>query len=523
MPSLRSERVSLRLRLAGMSASRFWFVAALIPLVLVAMPASASPLAASLRLPQVAYLGPGERLSQLTTLRASASTRGASIVAVTFLLDGKPLGSDTTKPYRLEIDAGALRAGVHRLRVAAVDSLGRRAKSRAIPVTIVARHARSLVASPRRGLRRALARLARGGVAVRLLPGHYKLSDVSLGSNTRLSGSGRSTVISAPPGSYERILLVDGRHVRVSDLVLEGSGPGPGDGRAIEVRTGSADVRISQLGIRHVRQTGVYAWGSYRDVSVQDSVVDGGKKADAGVVFEKGRSRDSSVIRTRVSGFRCYGIDFSYLLHDDPRAALDAVALDNVITDISDPTVADGGSEAGIWSGGVNAALISNVIRRTGWDGIETVGSSRRVTIVANTVTATQTGIYLEHSTNNSLISGNRISDVDSGINVEWRYDGIGSDGNSFVGNVIAAAEHGIFVDVGGNGNHIERNVFLNVSFPVRLQGSSNNFVRRNRACHIHDELVTMPDGLHEDGTPAVSEGNRLSGNLVLPCSKLDA
>ena len=517
---LRNLPIWLRLR-SSVSTGRFLLVAALVPLAFTAISASASPLAASARALRVSYLNPGQRLSGLVTLRASASTRGARVVAVTFLFDGQPLGSDTTRPYRLEIDAGALRPGSHRLRVAAADSLGRRVKSRAIPVTVVAHHARSLVASPRRGLKKALARLSRGGVSVRLLPGHYELSEVSLGSNTRLSGSGRSTVISAPSGSYEAILLVKGRHVQVSDLVLDGSGPGPGDGQAVEVRTDVANVRISHLEIKHVRQTGVYVWGSYHDVSVQDSVIAGDKRAEAGVVFQKGDSGDSSVIRTRVSGFRSYGIDFSYLLHD-PSAAPHAVALDNVVTDIADPAAADGRSECGIWSGGVEAALVGNVIKRTGWDGIETVGSSRRLTIVANTVTSTQTGIYLEHSTNNSLIRDNRISNVDRGINVEWRYDGIGSSSNSFIGNTISAAEQGISVDVGDNDNRIKRNVFLNVSFPVTLRGSSKNIVRGNRACRVHGALVTESKGLRDDGTLAASMGNSLSDNLVRPCSKLE-
>ena len=509
-------------RRSSVSVSRFAPVVALIALALTSISASASPLAASAGPLRVSYLGPGQRLSGLATLGASASTRAARVVAVTFLLDGKPLGSDTTKPYRLKVDAGAFPPGAHHLRVAAVDSLGRRAESRPIPVTVVARYARSLVASPNHGLKKALARLARGNVAVRLLPGHYELSEVSLGSNTSLSGSGRSTVISAPSGSYESILIGNGRHVLVSDLALDGSGPGPGDGQAIEIRTGAADVRISHVEIRHVRWRGVYAWGSYDDVSVQDSVINGDKQAEAGVVFEKGESSDSSVIRTRISGFRSYGIDFSYLVHGDPSAALDAVALDNVVTDITDPAVADGRSECGIWSGGAKAALIGNVIKRTGWDGIETVGSSQRVTIVANTVSATQTGIYLEHSTNSSLISGNRISNVDGGINVEWRYGGIGSSSNSFIGNTISAADQGISVDVDNDGNRIKHNVFLNVSFPVKLQGSSNNVVHGNRACRTHSALVIEPTGLHEDGTPAIPEGNSLSDNLVRPCSRLE-
>src|SRR5512132_3273208 len=73
--------------------------------------------------PKVAYTGP-RRLSGLTTLRARAA--GDGVVAVTFMLDRRPLGTDTTAPYSLDIDAGAVRRGTHRLAVAAVDRLGRR-------------------------------------------------------------------------------------------------------------------------------------------------------------------------------------------------------------------------------------------------------------------------------------------------------------------------------------------------------------------------------------------------------------
>ena len=120
---LRNLPIWLRLR-SSVSTGRFLLVAALVPLAFTAISASASPLAASARALRVSYLNPGQRLSGLVTLRASASTRGARVVAVTFLFDGQPLGSDTTRPYRLEIDAGALRPGSHRLRVAAADSLG---------------------------------------------------------------------------------------------------------------------------------------------------------------------------------------------------------------------------------------------------------------------------------------------------------------------------------------------------------------------------------------------------------------
>jgi len=519
-----SRKAHLRLRLRSVgSIVGLLLVFVLIVLSGAAMPAPASKRAATANLPRVAYLGPREPLKGITALRASSSTRGARIVAVTFLLDGKPLGSDTTGPYRVEVDTSALPAGAHRLCVAAVDSLGRRVKSPDIAVTVVAHNTHALTASPTRGLRRALARLARGGVNVRLGPGNYRLSGVLLGSNTRLYGSGASTVISAPVGSYSGILMANGRHVQISDLTLDGSGAGPGDGIGVAIRPGAANVRIARLTIGHVRQTGVGAWGSYRDISVQDSVITGDGHAGAGVLFGEGRTSDLSVIRTHVSGFRSFGINFVCVPHDNPNSARDSVALDNVITDVTDPSVDNGTSEGGIWSGGIGAALIGNVIRRTGWDGIETVGSSRGVKIVANSVRGTKTGIYLEHATNKSYIGANRITKVKAGIDVEWRYDGVGSNDNSFVANTFSAAERGIFIDVGDDGNRIERNIFLNVSSPVILQGSSYNIARGNRACGPSGRFASQWVGKRDNGVAVTPRGNRISDNRSRSCSELQA
>ena len=69
---------------------------------------------------------------------------------------------------------------------------------------------------------------------------------------------------------------------------------------------------------------------------------------------------------------------------------------------------------------------------------------------VRNRISDTRTGIYLEHATNDSPFVSNQISRVGTGINVEWRYDGVGSNGNRFSSNRIAeAANAGIFVDTG--------------------------------------------------------------------------
>ena len=64
--------------------------------------------------PSVEFLGP-ERLTRPAELEARARpASGSRVVAVTFFLDGRPLGSDTTRPYRLDVDPALLPPGDHR-------------------------------------------------------------------------------------------------------------------------------------------------------------------------------------------------------------------------------------------------------------------------------------------------------------------------------------------------------------------------------------------------------------------------
>jgi hypothetical protein len=484
-------------------------------------PARAAP-------PRVTYDGP-TTLERPTVLEAHAKADGARIVAVTFLLDGRPLGTDTSPPFAFGVNPGLLRPGRHRLRVVAVDALGRRGSTRSIAFRTV-RYTRGIVtASPERGLAGALEALRRGGVTVRLAAGLYRLHDVRLGTGARLVGSGPRTVISAPPGvKYWALLVAKGKNVRVTDLALDGGGPGPGGGNAIAVFDGSRTVRLQRLDIKRVRKYGVNVWGAHSNVSIQDSRIEGGGTAQAGVyVLGSDRSRDTNVVRSRIRGFRSFGILLGQKEYGSGTAARHGLALDNRISDIRDPARDPcirsphtargcGTNEGGIWTGGVEAAIIGNTIRRARWDGIETVGSSTGTTIVGNDIRTTRTGIYVERSTNDSLISRNRIADVGTGINVEWRHGGGGSNRNRFTFNRVAAAKGAaIFVDVEENENQIIGNRFVGGQRPaIILQGSSENLVRRNRGCgNKSGGLVREQTAKRENGTLARPRGNRLIDN----------
>ena len=482
--------------------------------------------------PTVEFLGP-ERLTRPADLTARArSVAGSRVVAVTFLLDGRPLGSDTTRPYRLDVDPALLPPGRHRVRVQAVDNLGRRRSTKPSSVTIEPEGSEIVEATPGPSFARARDALEKGDVTVRLAPGRYRVDELELGSGARLIGSGPGTVLASPPGKrYWALVVAKGKNIRIADLTLDGGGDTRKDeerGIAVAVFDGSSDVRLQRLRVIRVRHHAVNTWGAHSNVSVQDSQIESDGTAEAGVVaLGSDQTRDTSVIRTRVRGFTSFGILLQQQDYGRPAADLHGVVLDNVVSDIRDPsrdgcwteakdrTPGCGTNEGGIWTGGVEAAVIGNTVRRARWDGIQTVGSSTRTTIVDNEIRDTRTGIYLEHSTHRSLIARNLIVDALTGINVEWWHEGAGSRRNTFAFNRILGSETGIFVDVGGDNNRIVGNVFVGGPNPaIILQGSSNNVVQNNRGCRMRTgSLVGLESARWDDGREAVSRGNRMNEN----------
>ena len=477
------------------------------------------------------FVGP-ERLEKPVALEAKARAFSSRVVAVTFLLDGRPLGSVTTRPYKLDVDPALIVPGSHRVSVTAVDNLGRRATSAPSTVTVASTRGDRLVEATPETFQRVTGRLRGGDVTVRLGPGRYPVRELEVGPRVRLVGSGPKTVLTARPGRYWALVVARGSGIRISDLAIDGrGGPATEDGGiAVAVFDGSRDVRLQRLEIRRVRTHGVNVWGAHAGVSIQDSSIEGGGTAHAGVfTLGSDRSRDTSVIRTQIRGFRSYGILLGQKKFGRPAAALHGLALDNRISDIRDPardgcvyaartTRGCGTNEGGIWTGGVEAAIIGNTVRRARWDGIETVGSSTRTRIVDNEISRTRTGIYVEHSTNRSLISRNVIVDAETGINVEWFHEGAGSRRNAFVANrIVRAREVGLFVDVGGDRNRIEGNVFVGGGRPaIVLQGSSGNVVRRNLGCGgPGTSLVGLQSARWDDGTEAHARANRLERNTT--------
>lgn len=464
------------------------------------------------RPPSVVYAGP-TTLHGRVTLRAQP--HGATrVVAVTFMLGGRPLGTVTGPPWTLDVDAVLLPAGNAPLTVTAVDRLGQRGSSPPRTVRVLRGGEHVLQASPHRGLRRALLALSKGSVLVHLAPGTYRVRDIMLGPDARLVGSGQTTILTPSINSSDTLLSTSSNHVRMSDLVVRG---GWRIDQAISISRAN-DVRLQRIWISGVRVNGLEIWGAHARDSIQDSTLLGSGVATNAGVFELGSSKTSqtSVVRTRISGFRGFGVIFDQRFHGLPRVALHNLALDNRVSDIIDPTIHNGTDAGGIWTGGAQAAVIGNVISATGTDGVETVGSSIGDTIVDNHIRNSPVAIYIEHSTSQSLVLRNQTSDSNTGINVEWRHDGGGSNANTFALNRIAATEAGVFVDVRDDYNAIVANTFVgSEATPITFQGSSENLARDNVACATGSQpFVVQRSARLPSGNVAEASHNRLVNNV---------
>ena len=437
---------------------------------------------------------------------------GRPVAAVTFRIDGRPLASDAVAPYAVTPLAGEIAVGVHAVAVEVVYRSGERLRSRPALVRVSRPRNREVrVVGSTAALRRAGPTIARGNVYVRLLPGRYDVRDLHIGPHATLVGSGSATVLVAGGGPHWAGLIVTGRDVTVAHLTIDGGGAG-GAEHGISVGPGAARVVLRRLAIERVRSSGIYAWGHVSEITVQDSVIDGGGSASAGVIARMNDANDISVIRTRIRRTREFGILLSQGDYDNHTTGLRGLALDNVISDVDDPNNdTQGRSKGGIWTGGASATIVGNRITRVGWDGIETVGSSFDVSIARNTISNTKVGIYLEHATSKSTISHNSIMRVETGINVEWEYDGVGSSDNRFLANSIAFAKVGIFVDYGSDRNVLKHNAFAYGLRPaIILQGASINQVVGNRACGAEGALVR-----EQAAAPGPPTGNTINDNTT--------
>jgi hypothetical protein len=293
-------------------------------------------------------------------------------------------------------------------------------------------------------------------------------------------------------------------------------------GWAVQVRPGASDVLLQRLTISNVRADGVYLWGTHSGISLQDSTVTGmGSSSSTGYMdlISDDTSGDDSVLRSTIAHFRDYGINFypkvDQVQHDGPRA----LAAGNTISDINDPSRDDGTNESGIWTGGIDAVIQGNTISSTGWDGIETFGDSQDVHVLDNTITATGRGIYVEHDTNDGVFSGNTITGVPVGINIEWWYGGHGSLRQTITNNTITGATtYGLLADVGATDNVITGNKIQSPGAEAVKIRSTGNLVSGNdlRAGRVQPRELWCyyeQNGRWDDGSLAVPDYNTVTNN----------
>ena len=442
---------------------------------------------------------------------------------VNFLVDGRIVGSDSAPPFSFLWNPADLRAGHHVLRAVAMTANGASVTSQPVSISTSGRLVATRELRPGQSLKAALAALPRSGGSVHLAPGVYRVQNLWVRSGVHLIGSGPSTILRpASRRSPESVLNIRGRGVTVRGLTVDGSSSARkrGANRAIEVGPGARDVVISHVRVVHPRRHGVHLWGDHQRVSVQDSVIDGSNRASAGVKDQitDTTSGDTSVLRTKVRNMRDFGINFfpwtPSRVYPGPRA----VAVGNEITHIKNAQTDNGTNESGIWTGGIDAMIRNNVVNDTGWDGIQTIGMSRRTVIAGNRVSRTGVGIYLEHETWDTLVEANTLTRLTgTGINVEWRYDGKGSGRLTIRGNrIVSPGNFGVFVDVGANNNKITGNV---ISSPrrggIRLQGSTGNLVTGNTMSGTSAaRCVSESTGLFDDGRAARASNNTIRSNI---------
>lgn len=442
--------------------------------------------------------GPGGSVS-LSNVRTGATLRGlvsvganlakgpSRIVLVDYYVDDRVVASSASAPWGALLDAARISPGMHTLRAVAVSLDRRRRASPALRITVGITHTTTPQDAVRGALQAAIDALGPHGGTLRLPAGRFPISGLEIGTGVRLIGAGRgSTVLVAPGGAYQDGIEVKGDNVLISDLSVDASGTGsiPDKSAAILVRNAD-DVVLRRLNVVHIKGYGVQVLGHHQRVSVQQSAFNGDDRGQIGVAewSEDASSSDVSVVRCVIKGVRKYGVLLQSYFNGRTWPHPRALAYGNAVSDVHDPKIHDGTVEIGIWLAGSSAAALDNLVRDTGWDGIETVVNASRPTIAGNVVRETMTGIYIENVTRDALIEQNDIAGVTvAGINLEPPHGGPRSGRLTIRANrVVGAGVYGIGSGPGTLGNRITGNVVLDsAKYAIFLDGASGNVVEDN-------------------------------------------
>lgn len=429
----------------------------------------------------VSLIAPAATLSGVVTLRAEIAGHARW---VDFLVDGAVAGSASAGALSYALDVSRLAAGAHRLEVAAFDDDFRRSVSPPVAVRTSDRPPEHLVATAAE-LVTALGALGSAGGSIALGPGTYLLAaPLAIGANVFLSGAGAGVTILRPlaPRPQQALLQLAGSGSTVRNLSIDYDG---GTWNAIELPAPSVEhVLLQSLELRGLSaaRSAIELWGAaHRDISVQDCRMDGGKGGSAGLrdsMFDD-ESSDDSAFRNTVRGFTGFGIAFPAFA-GRPRTGARNLAVLNDVSDIANPVDQDGRSEAAIWLGGQDNVAWGNTCARAAWELIWTGSNCLRCRVENNVLSGSRTGIYLEHSSDDSVVRGNRISAVDTGVNAEWTYGGAGTRRVRLLGNDIRASKTGVSIETLDDGFVLEDNTIRAGAVAVRLSGAGYTAIRHN-------------------------------------------
>ena len=454
-------------------------------------------------------------LRGLVPVGASVTKGPSRMVLVDYYVDDRVVASSASAPWGALLDCSRIAPGVHTLRAVAVSLDRRRRASQPIAITVAATHPTIPGDAVRGALQAAIDALGPDGGTLRLPAGRFAISGLKIGSGVRLIGAGRgSTVLVAPEGGIE----VSGHDVLISDLSIDarGSGSTPDESAAILVQDAD-DVVLRRLSVLHIRGYGVQILGHHQRISVQESAFNGDDRGRIGVAewSEDASSSDVSVVRCVIHGLRSYGVLLQSYFNGRTWPHPRPLAYGNAVSDVHDTAVHDGTIEIGIWLAGVEGAALDNVVRDTGWDGIETVVNAVRPTIAGNVVRDTMTGIYIENVTRDALIEQNDIAGVSvAGINLEPPHGGPRSGRLTIRANrVVGAGEFGIGLGPGTLGNSVTSNQVLDSgSMAILLQGASGNTVQDN---DLRDRRTSARQRycIFDPQTSGSKTSNTVSGN----------
>jgi parallel beta-helix repeat protein len=471
----------------------------------------------------------GATLSGFATLTATASAETGRVAWVDFLVDGDVVGSDTTAPFSFRLPASDLGAGQHTFAALAVDTSFDRTTSASVVATAgTTVYTRDVSTSA--AFVQAVQDLASTGGSIHLEPGTYALSGaLEIGSNIDIVGSGATTTtIQAAPGTTSDLLRFDNAHdTSLRDATIDYNG---GTQSAIYVNLACYDnlfQRLSVIGLSSSRY-GIQSWQQPgHDFSVQDSSFDGssdgstaGGSAGIAAYGADPTTSDDSAFRDVVRNFKDYGIEFAARINGVDLPSERSVAVENTVSNISNPATASGTNEAGIWLGGQDGIAYRNIVTQTGWELIWTGTNCYRCLVRENALGSATYGVYLEHSSDGTTIEGNTISDVSFGVNIEWSYfEGTVYRGTTDAvvrGNTITTLNGtGIQGSVSDDGLVVDGNTIRGSKTPVALQALQHATVEDNDLRDPGATYCVYEWGIDPDQSTTIrpSDLNTITGN----------